>query len=176
MMINRGAAVAPSMMQPVPQGPAIRDSMPQAQRRHQPRRIATAMLLVWLFATFASWANACLVQPSAAPASPREHHQRLGASAHPGGDHHAAAETRGTDGPDPATQACASFCEAEQSIVAKAQPSKSEMGTDAQTPAPAAFDGWPAFTAGRTEPRWRPLAEPRPPGPPVAIAFLRLTL
>jgi hypothetical protein len=174
-MVNPGAALAPSMMRSVPEGPAIRHPMPRAQCLHQPRRIATVMLLVWLFASFASWANACLVQPSAAAADAREHRQGSGASEHPGGDPHAAAQTQGTDPPDPARQACASFCETGQSIVAKAQPFKGDMGSDATMPPPAALVGWPAFTAGQTAPRWRPLAAPPPPGPPVAIAYLRLT-
>lgn len=174
-MINPNAAVAPSMVSSV-QGPTFRDPMPRAQRLRQPRRIAATMLIVWLFATFASWANACLVQPSAVAANPLEHHRRLGPGAYSGGDHHAAAQTRGTDDPDPARQACASFCETEQSIVAKAQPSKGDIGSDAAMPPPATSGGRPALTAGRTEPRWRRLAAPPPPGPPVAIAFLRLTL
>lgn len=134
------------------------------------------MLFVWLFATVASWAHACLLQPSAATAAPTEHHPRIGARAHGGADHDAAAEAGATDEPDPARQACASFCETEQSIVAKAQPSKGDGGADAAVPLPAVHEGWPAFTPGRTEPRWRPLAAPPPPGPPVAIAFLRLAL
>lgn len=158
------------------QGTAVRGPMAQAQRLRQRRRIATAMLLIWLFATFASWANACLVQPSAATVHAREHHQRPGTSVHTGGDPHAAVPAGGTDEPDPARQACASFCESEKSVVAKAQPSKGDAGADPAVPLPAVYEGWPAFTPGRTEPRWRPLAAPPPPGPPVAIAFLRLTL
>lgn len=75
--------------------------------------------------------------------------------------------------PDPARQACASFCKTEQSMVAKPQPSKGDRGAAVGVPLPAVREGWPAFKPGRSEPRWRPLAAP-PPGPPVAIAFLRL--
>jgi hypothetical protein len=126
----------------------------------RPRRIATAMLFVWLLATFASWAHACLVPPSAATANLRGHHLQTG----------------GAHDPDPARQACASFCETGQSFVAKAQPAKADSGADALMPLPVAIAGWPAPAVRRTEPRWRPLAAPPPPGLPVAIAFLRLTL
>jgi hypothetical protein len=122
------------------------------------------MLLVWLFATFASWANACLVQGSVAAANPPEHHQRVGVGVLPGGDHQAAAQSGEAHDPDPARQACAGFCEARQSIVAKAQLSKGETGIDAAVPPPASFDAWPAAVAWRTAPRWRPLAAPPPPG------------
>lgn len=133
------------------------------------------MLFVWLFATLASWANACPLQPSAATAAPPEYHQRIGALAHGGAHHDATAKAGATDEPDPARQACASFCETEKSIVAKAQPSKGDVGADAALPLPVVHARWPALTPGRTEPRWRPHAAPPPPGSPVAIAFLRLT-
>lgn len=139
------------------------------------RRIASVVLFVWLFATAVSWAHACLPQSSAATAAPPEHHQRIDARGHRAADHDALAEPGATNEPDPARQACASFCETEQSIVAKPQPSKGDGGADADLPPPAVREGWPAFTPGRTEPRWRPLAAPPPPGPAVAIAFLRLT-
>lgn len=148
--------------------------MQALRRRPRTRRLASAMLFVWLFATAMSWANACLLQPATATAALPEHHQRIDVRGHGGADHHAAAEAGATDEPDPARQACASFCETEQSIVAKTQPSKGDGGADVGVPLPAVREGWPAFTPGRTGPRWRPLAA-APPGPPVAIAFLRLT-
>ncbi|MCW5664084.1 MAG: hypothetical protein KIT35_09635 [Piscinibacter sp.] len=149
-------------------------SMPLAPRRQRPRRIASVMLLVWLFATVASWAHACLVQPSAVMAGVPEHHPHSIAGAPAVG--HVVAPHGTADEPDPARQACASFCESEQNIVAKAQPSKGDGAAVAAVLPPAAFDGWPALAPARAGPRWRPLAAPPPPGPPVAIAFLRLTL
>jgi hypothetical protein len=144
-------------------------------RLHRPRRIASVMLFVWLSAVFVSWANACLVQPSAASADARSQHVQTGVEAGHGVAHDAAGAGR-APGSDPTQQVCASFCETEQRIVAKAQPSKSDAGADAVVLPLAAVDGWPALVSGRAEPRWRPLAAPLPPGPPVAIAFLRLTL
>lgn len=120
-------------------------------RSTRTRRIAAAMLFVWLFAVAASWAHACLLREPAAAAD--EHH-------HP---------------PEAAQELCASFCDAEQRTVAKPQPTPGDDAGLAAAPAPAAELGWPVFTPGLALPRWRPLAAPPPPGPPVAIVFLRLT-
>lgn len=149
--------------------------MPPLLRLPQIRRIASALLWVWLFATVASWAHACLLRPRAATAALPEHHQPIDARTHGGAGHGAAAEAGATDESDPGRQACASFCETEGSIVAKAQPSKGDGGADAGVPLPGVRESRAAFTPGRTGPRWRPLAAAPPPGPPVAIAFLRLT-
>jgi hypothetical protein len=140
----------------------------------RPRRNAAAMLFVWLFATFASWANACLVQPSAAEEGRSEHHLRIDASADVRA-HHAATEAGAEDDPDAGLQSCISFCELEQSIVAKVQPTKADGGADAGMPPPAGFCSWPTQAPDRAEPCWRPRAAPPPPGLPVSIAFLRLT-
>jgi hypothetical protein len=152
-------------------------SMHHRLRFSRHRQIASVMLFVWLFAVFVSWANACLVQPSAATVHGRGHHE-LGGGVHDAAAaaHDAAAGIDATDQPDSAKDACASFCEAEQSIVAKPQPSKGDGAADGAALPACAFEGWPAFLPGRAEARWRPIAAPLPPGPPVAIAFLRLTL
>ena len=132
------------------------------------------MLFVWLFATFASWANACLVQPSAAAEGRTEHHLGIDAGANVRA-HHAAAGAGAEDDRDAGLQSCISFCELEQSIVAKAQPTKADAGADNGMPPPAALGSWPAQAPDRAEPRWRPRAAPPRPGVPVTIAFLRLT-
>lgn len=142
----------------------------------RPRRTATVMLLVWLLATFASWANACLVQPPTASSAQGPHRWVGVAEATHGAADDAVAAADRTRAPDPGPQACASFCETEQSIVAKAQPSKNDLGADQAVLPSSAVDGWTAFTPGRSELRWRPFAAPPPPGTPVVIAFLRLTL
>lgn len=142
---------------------------------HRPRRIASVMLFVWLFAVFASWANACLVQPTAQPAAAHGHHGPPAAGADYVNAHEAAAVGAAHDS-GPAQELCADFCETEQSIVVKAQPSKGEGAADTALFPPAALASWPAFVPGRLDPQWRPLAAPPPPGQPVAIAFLRLTL
>jgi hypothetical protein len=133
------------------------------------------MVLVWLFATFTSWANACLVQPSAEVASQRAPLDRSGTSTHPGGDHHVTPDARGADDSHPSQAPCASFCETEQRIVAKPQASKGDTGSDTVLPSPVGSEGWPVLAPGRKASRWRRLAAPPPVGAPVFIAFLRLT-
>jgi hypothetical protein len=142
--------------------------------RHRPRRIASAMLFVWLFAVFSSWANACLLQAAAAPVIAHGHQGERGASAGHANAHEAAAGGA-AHGSDPAQEVCASFCETEQGLVASPQPPKGEGAAEAALFPPTALASWPAFVAGRVDPRWRPLAAPPPAGPRVAIAFLRLT-
>ena len=117
--------------------------MSTAKLLPRPRRTAAAMLFVWLFATFASWANACLVQPSAAAEGRSEHHLRIDAGADVRA-HRAAADTGAEDDPDAGLQSCISFCDLEQSIVAKAQPTKADGYADSGMPLPAASSSWPA--------------------------------
>jgi hypothetical protein len=148
--------------------------MSTAKLLPRPRRTAAAMLFVWLFATFASWANACLVQPSAAAERRAEHHGRIDAGADVRA-HHAAADTGAEDDRDAGLQSCISFCDLEQSVVAKAQPTKADGNADSGMPPPAALGSWPSQAPDRAEPRWRSRAAPPPPGVPVTIGFLRLT-
>lgn len=130
------------------------------------------MLFVWLFAVAASWANACILQPE----SPGDHHGRSGFVAPHGSSHEAAADAPGTHDPGPAAQACASFCETEQNIVAKAQSSKADGAAEQSALVAQVVACWPAFVPGRAEVRSHRLAAPPPSGPPVVIAFLRLTI
>jgi hypothetical protein len=138
------------------------------------RRLALAMFLLWLFATVASWANACAVPAPAPTLHAHAHHAGISKSAQPADDRHSPSEACAADMPDPAEPACASFCDTARSIVAKAQPSKGDAGDATALPPGSATGIWPAPRAPRAEPRWRTLATPPPPGPPVAIAFLRL--
>lgn len=148
--------------------------MSTAKLLPQPRRIAAAMLFVWLFATFASWANACLVKPSATVEGRSGHHLRIDAHSDVQA-HDAATEAGAEDDRDAGLQSCISFCELEQSVVAKVQPTKADGSADAGMSPPAGFWSWPTQTPYRAAPRWRPRAAPPPPGLPVSIAFLRLT-
>ena len=155
---------------------SLRAGRPRPMRRlmhlRQPRRVASAMLFVWLFAAFASWANACLVQPADRAATARGHHAPAGAGALAP---HVPAEAGAAQGSDPAQEVCAEVCAGGQSLVATPQSAKGEGAADATLWPATAVVAWPAFTAGRSVPRWRPLAAPPPPGPSVVIAFLRLT-
>jgi len=140
--------------------------------RQQTRHITSVMLFVWLFAVATSWAHACVLQPE----RPSDHHARGDFVTPHGLSHEAAADGNGTLETDPALQACASFCDTEQNIVTKAQSTKTDGAAELPALVAQVFVCWPAFTPGRAEVRWRPLAAPPPPGPPVAIAFLRLTI
>lgn len=130
------------------------------------------MLFVWLFAMAASWANACVLRPE----NLSDHHVRGGLVAPHGSSPEAAADADGTHESDLSLQACASLCETEQSIVTKAQPAKADGAAELSALVAQVFAWWPAFTPGHAEVRWRPLAAAPPPGPPVVIAFLRLTI
>lgn len=130
------------------------------------------MLFVWLFAVAASWANACILQPE----SPGDHHARSGFVAPHDSSHQAVGDANAAHEPDPAEQACASFCEIEQKLVTKAQSTKADGAAEQSALVAQVVACRPAFTPGRTEVRWRPRAAPPPPGPPVVIAFLRLTI
>lgn len=154
----------------------MRHSLCLRRKRH----VASAMLFVWLFAIAASWANACILRPSVATEGSHEHHASRDLMAAQGGTHGHGSDASDSHEhehePDPAQDACASFCDIEQSIVAKAQPAKGDGAAQqaALTAQPAIC--WPALPLPPAEARWRPLAAPPPPGPPVAIAFLRLTI
>lgn len=140
--------------------------------RQRTRRIASVMLFVWLFALVASWANACILQPGRSG----DHHEPSGLVAPRAVGHEAAAGAIASHEPDAAQQACASFCDTEQSIVTKAQGAKADGVAEPSAAVAQVVAAWSAFTPGRAGARWRPLATPPPPRPPVAIAFLRLTL
>lgn len=131
------------------------------------------MLFVWLFAIAASWASACILRPSAAAQGSHEHHASHDLMT--GGSHGQAGGGGHSDAPDPAPQACASFCDNGQSIVAKAQPAKGDGAAHQAALAARPDICWPALPLPSAEIRWHPMPAPLP-GPPVAIAFLRLTL
>ena len=136
------------------------------------------MLFVWLFAIAASWANACILRPSAAAEGSHGHHPSHDLMTTQGGSHgHGGGVSDFHEHePDPAQEACASFCDIEQSIVAKAQPANGDGAAQQATLAAQPAVCWPVLPLPSAETRWRPLAAPPPPDPPVAIAFLRLTI
>lgn len=125
-------------------------------------------MFFWVFGIAAGWANACLLQdrPFA-----QGHGRDAAMLAHQDG-----AVARGVASfadADAGLEACVSFCDSEQRAIPKLE-----------LPALAAFDVAHATTVVAWAPRVvehtaglaRLLAPPRPPGPPVAIRFLRLTI
>lgn len=119
------------------------------------RFIARVMLFVWLFSLAVGVANACVVQQGRFEAPM------------PG-----MAGVHDSRAPDASQQACKSFCDAEQSAVAK---TKLPVLWEAP-PMVVSTHAWRAFDVASVQSTWRIAAAAPPPGLPVAIRFLRLTL
>lgn len=139
-------------------------------------RVAQAMLLAWCFAIAAGWANACLLRAQ----EPASHVHGAGHAPANGAallaDTHVeggAAIAAHEDGPEGADDLCLSFCEQEQGTIPKLKAvSFDDFGVE---PALLPWAPWPAPPGGHLS-CGRSRAWPPPPGPPVAIRFLRLTL
>ena len=129
-------------------------------------RVATTMLLVWLFAIVASWANACVLEPRSGRAHPAADHAEVLAM----GTGHASSDD---DHGDPGRTACLDLCDDEQSTIPKA--GTVSVPDLVATPMIASAQ-WSLAVIGATSPRERPLAAAPPPERPVAIRFLRLTI
>lgn len=133
--------------------------------------VLKTMLLVWLFAIAAGWANACLLQSR--PAS----HDHAGSPGSSGGlaalVSAAAEPTVRPDDNGAAADACLSFCDSEQGAIPKLKPPGLE-DPDVSHAAPL-WMSQPWSAEWRPAPVRHPAAQP-PPDPPVAIRFLRLTL
>ena len=140
----------------------------------RPGRIAAGMLFVWLLGAFASWTHACLVEPAGRPDHVPGHHRPADVVLAEG-DARVVAAGLAHDS-DPAHEPCVDFCDAGQRVVPKPQPPNGEGAANPTPFPPVALAGWPVIASGRLDPTWRALDVPRAPGPPAAIAFLRLTL
>ena len=131
--------------------------------------IARMMVWVWMFALMSSLANACVLSSSVRG-------ERFGHLHSAGHDAVAGIIGIGTDHdhePQPAKAACKGFCDLEQGTVLKSHaPSGLDLGAAPLLQA----ELWPVPFA-RVAPRvsLATYREP-PPGPPVAIRFLRLTI
>ncbi len=149
--------------------------MHRLPRLPKPRRIASVMLIVWLSGMFVSWAHACLVTAPDAWAHAAAHHAPPSGHERPG---KVAADVAGNMSlpPDVALALCEDFCETERSIIPQVQAKKASADTcAAMMPNATIGIASAGFALRRTGLRWHPLAVPPPPGPPVAIVFLRLT-
>jgi hypothetical protein len=133
--------------------------------------VLKTMLVVWLLSIGAGFVNACLVQGGLGP------HGLAGLRESPPGGHvpaHAASDAAvGHDGRDTAADACLSFCDSEQGTIPNLKlPAFGDLDADQTALAWVA----PPWSTDRRPARGRhPTAQP-PPGLPVAIRFLRLTL
>lgn len=128
------------------------------------------LLWVWLFGLAAGWANACVVQARAAAHGHEPAHESTGvwpgqaALSFPATPHHPT---------DAALEACLSFCDSGQDAIAKP---KLPGPVDVEASVAAAVGAWVSRSLAPSDAHTRALAPPAPPGPPLAIRFLRLTL
>lgn len=139
-------------------------------------RIATAMLVAWLFALASSWANACLVQDRAPARGVVHGNAGLVLATHTALGH--AHEQPGHEEPadhdsDGARQLCQSVCDDEQTTLPKVvAPSVLDLGPPGLVPT----ESWSFCAAQAQFPSGCPLAAAPPPEASVAIRFLRLTI
>lgn len=135
-------------------------------------RIATAMLVVWLFALVSSWANACLVQDRALVHGIAHAGAEQALVAQAAGRHAGHEEPADHDS-DGARRLCKSVCDDEQTTLPKVvTPSVLDLGPPALVPTEA----WSFCAAQAQFPSGCPLAAAPPPEAPVAIRFLRLMI
>ena len=135
--------------------------MTSTMRRGRTKFIARLMAFVWLFGFAVAFANACSLHhaPAAAPSMLHDD------CAH-------AAGLDGAEDTDACQPACKGLCENGQNAVAKTK--SVDVSSAAQLVAmPGASSVHPA--SGAAQP-WCAIAPLPPPGPPVAILFLRLTI
>lgn len=139
--------------------------------------IAKVMLFVWLFSLAVGVVNACVMQQGRSDA-PLQDRRAEWQSPHSGDEAVAAAPMAGMSAThDPRTpgasqKACKTFCDAEQNVVAKTKPL---IVLDAP-PMVASARAWHALDVATVATPWRHAAAAPPPGLPVVIRFLRLTL
>ena len=143
------------------------------------RRIAFAVLLVWLFAVASGVANACLLEASDGSPAPGVHaHPAMAASA-ASGDPTAvpAGHFEAVDGHDGDTRAatplCLKVCDEGSTALLKLQ-----APVDLSDPgiAPLLAVVWNPAAPGISGPCWRVDAQPPPAGPPLRDRYCRLAL
>ena len=146
------------------------------------RRIAFAVLLVWLFAVASGVANACLLQASDGQPAPGVHaHGAMAASAASAasGDPTAvpAGHFEAGDAHDDDTRAaaplCLKVCDEGSTALLKLQ-----APVDLSDPgmAPLVVVVWNPAASGTSGPCWRVDAQPPPAGPPFRDRYCRLAL
>lgn len=145
--------------------------------RHHRRasRIASAMLLAWLFALVSSWANACLVQDRTPARGSAHASNERAVVAHAAGGHshgHHGHEAPLDHDSSAARQLCQSLCDDGQTMPPKVvSPSVLDLGPPGLVPTEA----WSFCAAQAQFPSGCRLAAAPPPVASVAIRFLRLT-
>jgi hypothetical protein len=131
-------------------------------------KVAKTMLVVWLFALVAGWANACLLQSrSQLPPIAHEHPAITAATTGPSVDHH------GNAGEAAGKSACLHLCDDNQCTIPKYD---TPAAADLVAAPMLASTLWSFSVVDTPLPRAQSLAAALPPERPVAIRFLRLTI
>ena len=143
------------------------------------RRIAFAVVLVWLFAVASGVANACMLQASDGSPAPGVHaHGAMAASA-ASGDPTAvsAGHFEAGDGHDDDTRAaaplCLKVCDEGSTAVLKLQ-APVDLSDPGMAPLVAVM--WNPAAPAASGPRWRVAVQPPPAGPPFIDRYCRLAL
>ena len=140
------------------------------------RRIAFAVLLVWLFAVASGVANACMLQASDGPPAPGVHaHGATAASSDPtalSAGHFEAGDGHGDD-TRAAGPLCLKVCDDGSSALLKLQ-APVDLGDPGMAPLVAVV--WNPAAPAALGPRWRVAEQPLPAGPPVRDRYCRLAL
>lgn len=131
--------------------------------------VLRTLLFVWLFGLAAGWANACVLQ-----ARFDAHHGALGHDADTAGHPHPSSPVARAivDDGGAAAEVCLSLCDGERSAIPKL---KLVVPGDPGLHQAALAAPWLPWSVAPAPERARAVAMPPPPGPPVAIRFLRLT-
>ena len=142
------------------------------------RRIAFAVLLVWLFAVASGVASACLLQASDGSQAPGVHAHRAMAASAASGDPTAvpAGHFEAGDGHDDDTRAaaplCLKVCDEGSTALLKLQ-APVDLSDPCMAPLVAVL--WNPAAPGTSVPCWR-VAQPPPAGPPFRDRYCRLAL
>lgn len=142
------------------------------RNRQHTGEFASVMLCLWLFATAISGGNACVL-----PVDRTVDHHGSGTIVAPQdvSPHGASVAVEGRE-PDAGLKACASFCEAEQNVVTKAQSARGNDSAHLSRSLVNLAGWWPAFRSGVAQVPWHSQKDPPRVVVPLTIAFLRLTI
>ncbi|HLO96170.1 MAG TPA: hypothetical protein VK195_17830 [Burkholderiaceae bacterium] len=139
------------------------------------RRLAAALLFVWLFALVNGMANACVLGGELAWPASHTHDDAAALHGHEAHDGHEQAPHPSAPGPQDHDEACRKFCEDGRSAVNLAAKDLGSPGSLLPLLMPFATLAW---TPGAEQPPGAPPAEVPPcmTGPPIPLRLLRLAL
>lgn len=139
------------------------------------RRLAAALLFVWLFALVAGMANACALGGEQAWPASHAHDDAAALHGHEAHEGHEQAPHPSAPGPQDHDEACQKFCDDERSTLNLVAKDLGSPGSLQLLLVPFATLAW---TPGVVQPPEAPPADVPPcmTGPPIPIRLLRLAL